>query len=111
MTIFYKFLTREEDIDLTRKASEIIEHYGREHQFRKLCEEASEFVAAFARLENDREHTGLKLQMMEELADMALVLQQIADEMPAAAGRMFAMAAMRKADRQMRRIEMEESHE
>jgi hypothetical protein len=49
--------------------------------------------------------------MMEELADMALVLQQIADEMPAAAGRMFAMAAVRKADRQMRRIEMEESHE
>ena len=78
---------------------------------RKLCEEASEFVAAFARLENDREHTGLKLQMMEELADMALVLQQIADEMPAATGRMFAMAAVRKADRQMRRIEMEESHE
>jgi hypothetical protein len=68
-------------------------------------------VAAFARLENDPEHTGLKLQMLEELADMALVLQQIVDEMPAGAGRMFAMAAVRKADRQMRRIEMEESHE
>jgi hypothetical protein len=36
MTIFYKFLTRDEEIDLTRKASTIIEHYGREHQFRKL---------------------------------------------------------------------------
>lgn len=111
MTIFYKFLTRDEDIDLTRKASEIIEHYGREHQFRKLCEEASEFIAAFTRYSMNPEHTGLKLDMMEELADMALVLQQIVDEMPAAAGRMFAMAAVRKADRQMRRIEMEESHE
>jgi hypothetical protein len=111
MTIFYKFLTREEDIDLTRKASEIIEHYGRPHQYAKLCEEATEFIAAFQRFSMDPEHAGLKLDMMEELADMALVLQQIADEMPAAAGRMFAMAAVRKADRQLRRIEMEESHE
>lgn len=111
MTIFYKFLTREEDIDLTRKASEIIEHYGREHQFRKLCEEASEFIAAFTRYSMNPEHTGLKLDMMEEMADMALVLQQIVDEMPAGAGRVFAMDAMRKADRQLRRMEMEESHE
>ena len=107
MTIFYKFLTRDEDIELTRKAGQIIGHYGREHQYIKLAEEASEFVAAFMRLLNEPTHAGLKLDMMEELADMTLVLQQIVDEMPASAGRVFAQDAMRKADRQLRRISQE----
>ena len=109
MTIFYKFLTREEDIDLTRKAGQIIGHYGRPHQYSKLCEEASEFAAAFTRYSMNPNHAGLKLDMLEEMADMALVLQQIVDEMPAGAGRVFAMDAMRKADRQLQRMEKEVS--
>ena len=108
MTIFFKFLTREEDIDLTRKAGQIIGHYGRPHQYIKLAEEAAEFVAALMRLLNAPNHAGLKLEMMEELADMALVLQQIVDEMPAGAGRVFARDAMRKADRQLARIGQEQ---
>ena len=35
MTILYKFLTRDEDIELTMKASQIIEHYGIQNQMDK----------------------------------------------------------------------------
>ena len=108
MTILYAFLNREEDIDLTIKAAQIIEHYGRDHQYIKLADEATEFVAALMRLSNAPERVDLKVEMMEELADMALVLQQLVDEMPAATGREFAQIVIAKADRQLRRISQEQ---
>lgn len=110
MTILYKFLTRDEDIELTIKADKIFKHYGREHQFIKLAEETSEFNAAFMRFTNSPKSPALCGQMMEELADMTLVLQQIIDDMPADNGRAFAALVTAKADRQLKRIE-EEKHD
>ena len=110
MTILYKFLTRDEDIELTIKADKIFKHYGREHQFIKLSEELSEFNAAFMRLSNNPTNEAVKAQMMEEMADMTLVLQQIIDYLPADLGRAFAAIVTAKADRQLKRIE-EEKHD
>ncbi|QTI81469.1 hypothetical protein IAI58_19190 (plasmid) [Roseomonas marmotae] len=103
MTIVYKFLTREEDVDLTLKAGKIMDYYGRDFQLLKLAEESAEYAAAYARfaaLPSDER----KAQMLEEMADIALVLQQIVDEMPTAVGREFSRVMIAKADRQLARI-------
>ena len=113
MTILYKFLNREEDIDLTMKAAKIFDHYGESHQLAKLVEESGEFAAALMRWSNCRreaEREKLRGAAMEELADMTLVLQQLVDSMPADVGRAFAAIVHAKADRQLRRISQEIDH-
>jgi len=107
MTILYKFLTRGEDIELTRKAGQIFDHYGNDHQVRKLCEEAGELISAAARVANDPSDQNNE-QLTEELADVILVAEQIVNALDASAGRRLAQIVMTKADRQLRRISKEQ---
>lgn len=106
MTILYKFLNREEDIELTMKAAKIIKHYGYEHQHFKLLEEAGEFIAASVRSYNDLTKESND-HALEELGDVILVLEQIVNELDASVGRRLAQIVMAKADRQLRRISQE----
>lgn len=107
MTILYKFLNREEDIELTMKASQIIEHYGYEHQAFKLLEEAGELIAASVRAINDETKESNE-HALEELADVTLVLEQIVGSLSAKEGRRLAQIVIAKADRQLRRISQEQ---
>lgn len=114
MTILYKFLTRDEDIELTMKASQIIEHYGIQNQMDKLKEECAELIAAVIRCDIADDSGGVNQELLdhayEETADVILVLEQIVGAMSAKAGRKLAQIAMAKADRQLKRIE-EEKHD
>ena len=113
MTILYSFLSRDEDIFLTRAATDIIKFYGIGHQTIKLEEECAELIAAIARFNGDgdpcEEHAE---QILEELADVILVTEQIVGAMSAKTGRRLANIVMAKADRQLQRIskEKEEKH-
>ena len=107
MTILYKFLNREEDIELTRKVGQIFDHYGSDHQVRKLCEEAGELISAAARVANDSNAQNNE-QLTEEFADVILVAEQIVNALDASAGRRLAQIVIAKADRQLRRISQEQ---
>ena len=106
MTILYQVLTRDEDIYLTGAASDIIKHYGWEHQVFKLLEEAGELIAASMRAYNDQTEKS-NAHAREELADVILVLEQIVGSLNAREGRKLAEIVMAKADRQLRRISQE----
>lgn len=107
MTILYQFLTRDEDIYLTRTAGEIISHYGPGAQLIKLQEECCELVAAIVRcsLKPGDEH---EAQFYEELADVTLMIEQIIGSMDAKQGRRLAEIVMAKANRQLRRMAEED---
>ena len=107
MTILYQFLTRDEDIYLTSAASDIIRHYGSEHQATKLVEEGGELISAIARYKNDPSEENCT-QMYEEMADVILMLEQVVGSLNASDGRYLAEMVMAKADRQLRRISAEQ---
>lgn len=78
--------------------AKIAEHYGIEHQKHKAIEELSELTRALAR--GDREN------IVEELADVEIMLQQITYLMDIRPHEVNDVAT-RKIDRQLKRMERE----
>ena len=60
------------DIEIQEKQLEIINHYGLEHQLRKLAEECAELIQAILKNEDL-----FKAKIIDEMADVENLIEQI----------------------------------
>lgn len=57
--------------------TQIIEHYGTEHQCRQAMEECAELIQAINKAVRYPDNASVRVQLMEEIADVKIMIQQL----------------------------------